>query len=53
MTKRIKKLERENLQYKNKWESCNRALLEMVDLKTKQEAVISNQVEYMWTLSGY
>ncbi|KAL3881569.1 hypothetical protein ACJMK2_027992 [Sinanodonta woodiana] len=37
MTKRIKKLEKESIQWKNKWENANRALLEMAEEKTKYD----------------
>ncbi|XP_067901642.1 beta-taxilin [Heterodontus francisci] len=31
MTKRMKKLEKETVMWKTKWESCNKALLDMID----------------------
>ncbi|XP_078413601.1 beta-taxilin [Cetorhinus maximus] len=31
MTKRMKKLEKETIMWKTKWESCNKALLDMID----------------------
>ncbi|XP_067844662.1 beta-taxilin [Heptranchias perlo] len=31
MTKRMKKLEKETMMWKNKWESCNKALLDMIE----------------------
>ncbi|KAL5010601.1 hypothetical protein ScPMuIL_012906 [Solemya velum] len=37
MTKRIKKLEKEGASWKSKWEGSNRALLEMVEEKTKYD----------------
>lgn len=44
MTKKIKKLEKESLMYKQRWENTNRALLEMVEHKTVQEKLIDTQV---------
>ncbi|CAG5127999.1 unnamed protein product [Candidula unifasciata] len=45
MTKRIKRLEKEGLQWKSKWESTSKTLLEMYEAKTKsdQEAAVSLQ----------
>lgn len=37
MTKRIKKLEKDGGQWKTKWENSNKALLEMIDARTKSE----------------
>ncbi|XP_012944111.1 alpha-taxilin isoform X2 [Aplysia californica] len=37
MTKRIKKLEKDGIQWKAKWEASNKALLEMVDARNKSE----------------
>uniref|UniRef100_UPI00398E9796 alpha-taxilin n=1 Tax=Pristiophorus japonicus TaxID=55135 RepID=UPI00398E9796 len=39
MTKRMKKLEKETIMWRTKWESCNKALLDMIDereLRTKE-----------------
>ncbi|ESO88924.1 hypothetical protein LOTGIDRAFT_106798 [Lottia gigantea] len=38
MSKRIKKLEKEGAQWKAKWHGCNKALLDMVEEKQKQDA---------------
>ncbi|GFO01666.1 alpha-taxilin-like, partial [Plakobranchus ocellatus] len=37
MTKRIKKLEKDGLQWKTKWENSNKALIEQMDARSKSE----------------
>ncbi|RUS74661.1 hypothetical protein EGW08_017567 [Elysia chlorotica] len=37
MTKRIKKLEKDGLQWKSKWETSNKALIEQMDARSKSE----------------
>lgn len=37
MTKRIKKLEKDGLQWKNKWEGTNKALIEQIEARGKAE----------------
>ncbi|KAH9519459.1 hypothetical protein Btru_002720 [Bulinus truncatus] len=37
MTKRIKKLEKDGLQWKTKWESSNKALIEQIEARSKSE----------------
>ncbi|XP_067946250.1 alpha-taxilin-like [Watersipora subatra] len=45
MSKKIKKLEKESLMYKQRWENANRALLEMVEQKTAQDKLIDTQTK--------
>jgi len=44
MSKKIRKLEKESLMYKQRYENTNRALVEMVEQKTLHEKLIDTQV---------
>ncbi|RWS26319.1 gamma-taxilin-like protein [Leptotrombidium deliense] len=50
MAKQIKKLERETVQWKNKWESCNRALVILSEEKQKRDNDYLNSLQKIQTL---